>query len=229
MRHKIAPSILSADFYRLGEDVRCVEAAGADQLHVDVMDGHFVPNLSMGPLVCEALRGRTSLPLDVHLMLTDPADYLEAFVNAGAHHITVHVEANGDPREMCRWLAGRGIGRGLAVHPDTSADDVLPFLDCVDLLLVMTVYPGFGGQSFLGDNLDKVRQLRAAIDEAGRDIDLQVDGGVNEATIALCSEAGANVFVAGSSIFGAEDPADATAALRASAELSSAGSGANNG
>ena len=157
---KLAPSILSADFARLGEVIRETTLAGADRIHIDVMDGHFVPNLTMGPVLVEALRRTTTLPLDVHLMITDPEDYLEAFIKAGADHISFHIEANGDKAGMLKLLEERGVGKGLAVNPSTPADEVLEFLPGLDMVVVMTVNPGFGGQAFLGDNLDKVRRLR---------------------------------------------------------------------
>ena len=232
MRLKIAPSILSADFARLADEVRTVEQAGADQIHVDVMDGHFVPNLSMGPLVVRALRPHTALPLDVHLMITDPEKYVEPFVDAGADHVSIHVESNGDLGGILQGLEARGVGRGIVLNPDTPVERVFPWLDFVDLVLVMTVHPGFGGQSFLEDNLEKVRSIRveerrrsgsedasayeSSASKLERVLDVQVDGGVDRDTIRACQEAGANVFVAGSSIFGAKDgdSADALRALR---------------
>ena len=213
----MAPSILSADFARLGEQVRAVEDAGADQIHVDVMDGHFVPNLSMGPLVVRALRRVTALPLDVHLMISRPERFLEPFVDAGASHVSFHIEAEGDPRAMIAWLRDRGIGSGIALNPETPVEAVLDLVPLVDLVLVMTVHPGFGGQSFLPENLDKVRRLRAeeALLRGGdRPLDIEVDGGVDERTITACRDAGANVFVAGSSIFGRPDIAAAVHSLR---------------
>ena len=220
MQLKIAPSILSADFARLGEEVRRVEKAGVDQIHVDVMDGHFVPNLSMGPLVVEALRRVTDLPLDVHLMISAPERYLESFVDAGARHISFHVEAEGDHRAMLEWLQGRGVGRGLAINPDTPVEAVLDWLPLVDMVVIMTVHPGFGGQAFLADNLEKVRRIREKVGasaESGRggaDLDIEVDGGIDENTIGASRQAGANVFVAGSAIFKAPDPAAAIEVLR---------------
>jgi ribulose-phosphate 3-epimerase len=220
MRFKIAPSILSADFACLGEQVRKVEDAGVDQIHVDVMDGHFVPNLSMGPAVVEALRRVTRLPLDVHLMVTDPGKYLEPFVKAGASHVSFHVEANGDHERMLAWLRERGVGCGLVLNPPTPVERVLGWLAAVDLVLVMTVHPGFSGQSFLGENLEKVRRLRAeeeALRRRGQrhaDLDVQVDGGIGESTAVLARDAGANVFVAATAIFGAADPAAAARRLR---------------
>ncbi|MBI4602873.1 MAG: ribulose-phosphate 3-epimerase [Planctomycetes bacterium] len=223
MRLKVAPSILSAAFERLGEEVRAMEEAGADQIHVDVMDGHFVPNISMGPVVVEALRRATRLPLDVHLMITDPERYLEPFVAAGAHHITFHIEACGDPAGLARRLRERGIGAGLALNPATPAGAALDLLPHFDLLLVMTVNPGFGGQPFLGDNLGKVRAIRErerglgpSRRPAAGPLDIEVDGGIDARTARLCREAGANVFVAGNAIFRAPDPRAALRELRRS-------------
>jgi ribulose-phosphate 3-epimerase len=212
---RIAPSILSADFSRLGDQVRAVEAAGAAQVHIDVMDGHFVPNLTMGPVVVEALRAATTLPLDVHLMITDPGDYLDSFVEAGADHISFHVEANGDVGELLGRLEEKGVGKGLAVNPETSVDEIIEFLPRLDMVVVMTVQPGFGGQAFLGDNLEKVSRIRQEISALAepKNLNIEVDGGVDRSTIVKCREAGADVFVAGSAIFGSEDPAEATREL----------------
>ncbi len=216
MAVKLAPSILSAAFERLGEEVRAVEAGGADQIHVDVMDGHFVPNLSMGPIVVEALRRVTRLPLDVHLMITDPARYVDPFIKAGAHHITFHVEVVADPVALARSLRARGIGAGISLNPGTGVERVRDLIPELDMVLVMTVNPGFGGQSFLGDNLEKVRALRRAerATSRARPLDVQVDGGIDERTAPLARAAGANVFVAGSSIFRSPDPGAALRALR---------------
>jgi len=220
MKWKLAPSILAADFARLGEQVRAAEDAGVEQFHVDVMDGHFVPNLSMGPVVVRALRRVTALPLDVHLMITEPGRYVEPFVAAGADHISFHVEVGGDAAGLLDWLSANGIGRGIALNPETPVDAVLDFLPSVDMVLVMTVNPGFGGQSFLSDNLEKVRRIRAVerdLRAKGRldhDLDVEVDGGVDRETIVACAEAGANVFVAGSSIFASPDIGTAIHALR---------------
>jgi len=218
MKLKIAPSILSADFSRLGDEVRAAEEAGADQIHVDVMDGHFVPNLSMGPIVVEALRRVTSLPLDVHLMITDPEKYAPSFLKAGASHITFHVEVHRDPLRLASLIREGGASVGLSLNPETPVSSVLPFVDEFDLILVMTVHPGFGGQSFLGENLDKVRAIRKA---ARREVDVQVDGGVDRRTAVLALGAGANVFVAGNAIFAAPDPRKAMAELRAALESGS--------
>jgi len=215
MTPRIAPSILSADFSRLGEQVRVVEEAGAGQVHIDVMDGHFVPNLTMGPVVVEALRSTTTLPLDVHLMITDPEDYLESFIKAGADHISFHIEAEGDKGAMLDLLEERGVGKGLAVNPATPAEEILEFLPRLDMVVVMTVNPGFGGQDFLADNLDKVRRIRQEEEKLSleKKLNIEVDGGVDRGTIGACLEAGADIFVAGSAIFGAADPGAATREL----------------
>jgi ribulose-phosphate 3-epimerase len=214
---RIAPSILSADFSRLGEEVASIERGGADQVHVDVMDGHFVDNLTMGPLVVEALRRVTELPLDVHLMIEQPHRYLGPFVDAGADHVTFHVEAQSDPGECIEYLRSRGVGVGVAINPDTPAAAVLPLLPLVDMVLVMTVHPGFGGQSFLAETLEKIPLLRQAergARERERPLDVQVDGGISLSNLDAAARAGANVFVAGSAIYRAADPAAAVRSFR---------------
>ncbi len=225
MKDKIAPSILSADFARLGDQVSAAEAAGIEQIHVDVMDGHFVPNLSMGPIVVQALKRTTDLPLDVHLMITDPEKYLEPFVKAGADHISFHVEVGGDTLGMLQWLRDQDVGCGIAVNPDTPVERVFEYLPHVDMVLVMTVHPGFGGQSFLGENLEKVRRVREKeneLREAGdlnRELDIEVDGGIDAETITESKAAGANVYVAGNSIFGQPDVAEAIGQLRSALQV----------
>lgn len=230
MRLKIAPSILSADFARLGEEVRAVEEAGADMIHVDVMDGHFVPNLSMGPMVVAALRRATRLPLDVHLMIEEPARYAGAFIDAGASHITFHAEVVRDARAFARDLRARGVGAGISINPETPVDSVLDLVSELDMVLVMTVHPGFGGQSFLGENLEKARRIRERErDDAkrgpGRErpLDVEVDGGVDAKTAPSCWEAGCNVLVAGNAIFGKPDPREALRRIRRSVEEKTAG------
>lgn len=198
----LAPSILSADFGRLAEEVQACEAAGADWIHVDVMDGHFVPNLTMGPVVVEAVRKATGLPLDVHLMIEAPERYLEAFAGAGADRITVHQETCPHLHRTLQQLRGLGVGTGLALNPATPVEMAAEVLDDLDLLLLMTVNPGFGGQRYIPASTGKVRRARALLQARGREgVHLQVDGGVDPRTAPEVAEAGADVLVAGSAVF----------------------------
>ena len=213
---KLAPSILSADFARLGEEVDRVKEA-ADLLHVDVMDGHFVPNLTIGPPVVESLRAHTDLFLDCHLMVDNPDVLLDDFANAGADRCIVHVEL-GDPRPLFDKLRARDVGVGIVLNPETPVDAVLPYLADVDLLLVMSVHPGWGGQGFMAEVLDKVRVARGAIDDQGLDVEIEIDGGINVDTAPSAAAAGVDILVAGSAVFRAPDPLAAARAIKAAAE-----------
>lgn len=212
----IAPSILSADFARLGEEVSAIAAAGADYIHVDVMDGHFVPNLTIGPGVVKAIRPVTDLPFDVHLMISPVDLYIDAFAQAGANILTVHPEAGPHLHRTLQSIKAAGVKAGVALNPGTPASAVETVLDDVDLILVMSVNPGFGGQKFITSQLKKIEVLRAMIDRSGRDILLEVDGGVDPQTAPKAIAAGANMLVAGSAVFrgGAGAYASNIAALR---------------
>jgi ribulose-phosphate 3-epimerase len=219
---RIAPSILAADFGRLAEEVRAVEKAGADWIHVDVMDGHFVPNLTLGPVVVEALRAATKLPLDVHLMIEEPERSLEAYVRAGADRVGVHVETCPHLHRTLAQIREAGAKACVVLNPSTPVVAIEPVLDGVDQVLVMSVNPGFGGQKFIPSSLAKLAELRRRIDAGDRPIELQVDGGIGPGTIGSAARAGANCFVAGTAVFRSADYAAAIAALRkeAAAEAS---------
>lgn len=219
---KIAPSILSADFARLGEEVRAIEAAGADYVHVDVMDGHFVPNLTIGPPVVAALRQVTKLPLDVHLMINNPDAYIPDFAQAGADIITVHQEASTHLHRSVQLIRSLGKKAGVSINPATPVGTLEIVLDDLDLVLVMSVNPGFGGQSFIPSALGKITTLRREITRRGLQVELEVDGGVKPDNIAEIAAAGADVFVAGSAVFGSGDYAATIAALKANAAAPSA-------
>jgi ribulose-phosphate 3-epimerase len=215
----IAPSILSADFGRLAEEVRAVEAAGADWIHVDVMDGRFVPNITLGPPIVKAIRAATKLPVDVHLMIVEPEKYIDDFAKAGADGLTVHVEASPHLHRTLQHVRSLGKRAGVVLNPSTHEDTIRYVLDVADLVLVMSVNPGFGGQAFLPEVLPKVRALRKMIDASGRDILLEIDGGVAPDTVARVTEAGARVLVAGNAVFKhATGYADAISLLRREGE-----------
>jgi ribulose-phosphate 3-epimerase len=214
---RIAPSILASDFARLADEVAKVEQGGADFVHVDVMDGHFVPNITIGPPVVKALKRVTRLPLDVHLMISDPDRYLEAFVEAGAAIVTVHAEACRHLHRTLTRIRQLGAKAGVSVNPATPVEAVKDLAGEFDLLLVMSVNPGFGGQHFIAHSLEKIRQARTLLTHAGASADIEVDGGVDTTNAAALVESGATILVAGVSIFGTPDPAEATRRLRAAA------------
>lgn len=209
---KVAPSLLSADFSKLGEEIRQLCKSGADMLHVDVMDGHFVPNLTIGPVVIKDIKKSSTVPLDVHLMMTNPLQYLQAFIDAGADRITLHIEMDDDIDDALDYLRQQGIKRGICLKPKTKAEDLIPYLDKIDFVLIMTVEPGFGGQSFMTDQLKKISDVKNIIQN--RPIDIEVDGGINDETGALCVQNGADILVAGNYIFKASDIKDAILKLK---------------
>jgi ribulose-phosphate 3-epimerase len=211
---RVAPSILSADFGRLAEEVRAVDAAGADYVHVDVMDGRFVPNITLGPVVVAAVRAATRLPLDVHLMIVEPERYLEAFAHAGADIITVHIEASPHLHRTVQQIRALGKKACVSLNPHTSLDGLSTILPDLSMVLLMTVNPGFGGQKFIDAVVPKIRALRAEIEARGLDIDIEVDGGITPQTAPAVVAAGADVLVSGSAVFGGPDYRQAIAALR---------------
>lgn len=212
---QIAPSILSADFAKMGEEVRAMQACGADVIHYDVMDGVFVNNITFGLKMLEDIRPYTTLPIDAHLMIVNPEKYVERFAKAGADIITVHWEACKDNlREVLELIKSTGVKCGAVINPDTPVEKIKDVIPLCDMVLVMSVFPGFGGQKFIPSALDKLREIRAIINESGRDIDLEIDGGITAENVHLVKEAGANVIVAGSAIFKADDRAAAIAALK---------------
>lgn len=212
---KLAPSILSADFANLERDIHLVEKLGADYIHVDVMDGQFVPNITLGPNVVSAIRPVTKLPLDVHLMIVQPENYIEAFAKAGADIITVHEESTPHIHRAIQMIKAFGVKSGVVINPGTPLSAIEYVLELVDQVLIMTVNPGFGGQSFIESSLDKISQLKEWKETKGYTYDIEVDGGIDPTTAKRCKEAGANVFVAGSYIYNSESPKERIDALRA--------------
>ncbi len=223
MMIQIAPSILAANFAKLGEEVREVEQAGAQLLHIDVMDGHFVPNISFGSIVLDAIRPLTELPLDVHLMIENPDQYIEQFAQAGADYITVHVEACRHLHRTIQLIRSYGVKAGVVLNPHTPIESIQNILEDIDMVLLMTVNPGFGGQKFIHSVVPKIEALSAMIKERGLDIAIEIDGGITAETIVPCAQAGATIFVAGSAIYSKEDR---TAALQ---EILAAGEAAIKG
>jgi ribulose-phosphate 3-epimerase len=213
---KIAPSILSADFAELGNEIKDVEKGGADYIHVDVMDGHFVPNITLGPMIVKAIRPLTTLPLDVHLMIENPGQYIEAFADAGADYLTVHVEADPHLHRTIQMIKSKGVKAGVVLNPATPAEMIKPILQDVDMVLLMTVNPGFGGQSFIPSVVPKIKQIREWANEVNPALEIEVDGGINPETAAICAEAGADVFVAGSAIYSRSDRGAAIEELKRS-------------
>ncbi|MDF3004119.1 MAG: ribulose-phosphate 3-epimerase [Oscillospiraceae bacterium] len=216
----ISPSILASDFANLEREVCAIAKGGADLVHVDVMDGHFVPNITIGVPVVQALKRISPIPLDVHLMISDPLTFVPAFANAGSDIITFHLECECDVQKTIDTIRQNGAKVGVSLKPNTAAEAVFPFLNQVDMVLVMTVEPGFGGQSFMSDMLPKVSAIHQRILEIGRNVDIQVDGGIDPTTAPLVAKAGANVLVAGSAVFRYENYAEPISAIRKAAEAS---------
>ncbi|WP_338469863.1 ribulose-phosphate 3-epimerase [Niallia sp. XMNu-256] len=211
---KIAPSILSADFSKLGEEIKDVERGGAELIHIDVMDGHFVPNITIGPLVVESIRPITKLPLDVHLMIENPDQYIESFAKAGADYITVHVEACKHLHRTIHYIKSFGVKAGVVLNPATPVGWIEPIIEELDMVLLMSVNPGFGGQQFIPSVLDKIKSVKELAIQKGAKLEIEVDGGVNEKTARACVEAGATILVAGSAVFNQEDRGKAISLLK---------------
>ena len=218
-KKKIAPSILSADFSCLAEEIKAVEQAGADILHIDVMDGHFVPNFTIGPPIVAAIKKVTRLPLDVHLMMTNPDDFIPEFIEAGSNYLTVHVETCPHLHRTIQSIKERGIRAGVTLNPATPLSAVEPILPEVDLLLIMSVNPGFGGQKFIPSVMEKIKAARRMIDAKGLKVELEVDGGLKVENVGAISSAGADIFVAGSAIFGSKDYKETIAKMRKAIRL----------
>ncbi|MGM9966748.1 MULTISPECIES: ribulose-phosphate 3-epimerase [unclassified Rummeliibacillus] len=217
---QIAPSILAANFSKLADEVKEVEEAGAKLIHIDVMDGHFVPNITMGPIVVEALRPITNLPLDVHLMIENPDQYIEDFAKAGANYITVHVEACRHLHRTIQLIRSFGVKPGVVLNPHTPIESIKHILEDVDLVLLMTVNPGFGGQKFIHSVVPKIAELSALIKEKDVNVEIEIDGGINTETIVPCAQAGATIFVAGSAIYGKENRKEALQSILEAGEQS---------
>ena len=215
---KISPSMLSCDFSKIGEETERIANSGADMLHLDVMDGHFVPNITFGAPVIKSIRNRSDIVFDVHLMISEPLKYAEDFVSAGADILTFHLESDSDTKETIDKIKSLSCKVGLSVKPKTPIEEVFPYLDDLDMVLVMTVEPGFGGQSFMYDQMEKIEKLKLRLKEINKTIDIQVDGGINENTVSVAAEAGANVFVAGSAVFSG-DYKERISSLRRNAEV----------
>ena len=216
---KISPSILSSDYGNLSSELKRMGACGADMLHIDVMDGHFVPNITLGAPIVKCIRKSSTLPFDVHLMISDPYKYIPDFVNAGSDIITFHAEADSDIEKTIDLILASGKKAGLSVKPKTPVEAVYPYLDKLSMVLVMTVEPGFGGQSFMEDMMPKVSAVRSEIDRRGLDVDIQVDGGINKDTISIAAKAGANVFVSGNAIFSSDNAEKTIADFKARASV----------
>ena len=210
----IAPSILAGDFAKMGEEVKRMQDNGADMIHYDVMDGVFVPNITFGPQMLKAIRPYTTLPLDVHLMITEPIRYIKQFAQSGADYITVHYEACKDLKATLEAIKNEGVKVGLSISPDTPASVVAPYVNDCDMILVMSVYPGFGGQKFIEGSLEKIKEISEYVKESGKDIRIEVDGGINTSTASLVKQAGADTLVAGSAVFNAPSPKDMIATLK---------------
>ena len=212
MKLKIAPSILSSDFLHLEKEIKALEQAGADMLHLDIMDGHFVPNLTFGPGLVKQIRKITTLPLDAHLMITNPADFIDKFIDAGVNYLSFHIETDANYVRLFKKIRNRGVKAGIAINPETSLDALPDVIDEIDYVLIMSVHPGFGGQAFIEESVEKVRKTKEII--GSKQIEIEIDGGINFQTAKLVKEAGVNILVAGSFIFKSDNYARTIAGLR---------------